>query len=126
MPPVSSSVKLSAIPNTILMKTMPSILFSTKAPNILFGKIRITVPYKLESPVVGENESTSPSYPERLKTQPNIRARLTAIPVVIRYRPMVFVAIEPSFTILLNEDIPETKEKKTNGTTTSISKFLNI
>ena len=33
---------------------------------------------------------------------------------------MVFVAIDPSLTMLDKEEIPETKEKKTSGTTTNI------
>ena len=59
-PPVSSSVRLSHT-NSMLINTMPSILFSTNAPKILLGNMRITVPYRLESPVVGVNASTSPS-----------------------------------------------------------------
>ena len=47
---VSSSVRFKAIPNNTLIKTIPSMLFSTNAPKILFGNIFITVPYKLESP----------------------------------------------------------------------------
>ena len=39
---------------------------------------------------------------------------------------MVFVAIDPSFTILDKDEIPETKEKNTSGTTIKRSKFLNI
>ena len=42
-PPVIESVALSAIPNNMLIKTMPNILFSTKAPNMLLGNILITV-----------------------------------------------------------------------------------
>ena len=34
-PEVKSSVRFNAIPNNILMKTIPNILFSTKAPKIL-------------------------------------------------------------------------------------------
>ena len=39
---------------------------------------------------------------------------------------MVFVAIDPNFTMFDNDEIPETSEKKTKGTTTSIRRFLNI
>ena len=49
-PPVRSSVRFKAIPNKILMNTIPSILFSTKAPNMLFGKIRNTVSYRSALP----------------------------------------------------------------------------
>ena len=43
-----------------------------------------------------------------------------------RYKPTVLVAIEPNFTMFESDEIPDTNEKKTNGTTTNISKFLNI
>ena len=42
-PEVKSSVRFNAIPNKILMKTIPNILFSTKAPKILLGNILRTV-----------------------------------------------------------------------------------
>ena len=51
--------------------------------------------------------------------------RESAVAVVNKYNPMVLVAIDPSLTMLDKEDIPETREKKTRGTTTSIRRFLN-
>ena len=42
----------------------------------------------------------------------------------MRYKPTVFVAIEPSLTILDKEEIPETSEKKTKGTTIKSRRFL--
>tara|TARA_B100001063_G_C16615874_1_gene478151 strand:+ start:700 stop:870 length:171 start_codon:yes stop_codon:yes gene_type:complete len=38
----------------------------------------------------------------------------------------VFDAIDPSLTILDKEEMPETKEKKTRGTTINKRRFLNI
>ena len=75
-------MRFRAIPNKMLINTIPNILFSIKAPKILFGKILKTVPYKLESPDGGTYASTVPSNPERLKTQPKNKAKLTAIAVV--------------------------------------------
>ena len=46
--------------------------------------------------------------------------------VVNKLSPMVLVAKDHSFTILDREDIPDTNEKKTSGTTTSIKRFLKI
>lgn len=58
---VRLSVRFRAIPNKTLIKTIPSMLFSTKAPKILFGNILITVSNKLASPDGGLNELNSPS-----------------------------------------------------------------
>tara|TARA_B100000575_G_scaffold187265_1_gene150862 strand:- start:29 stop:262 length:234 start_codon:yes stop_codon:yes gene_type:complete len=53
-------------------------------------------------------------------------AIITAKAVVNKYSNTVFEAIDPSFTIFDKEDMPETKEKKTSGTTINKSRFLNI
>ena len=58
---VRLSVRFRAMPNKILMKTIPNILFSTKAPKILLGKTFKTVSYKLASPEGALNDVTSPS-----------------------------------------------------------------
>jgi len=79
---VRLSVRFRAMPNKILMKTIPNILFSTKAPKILLGKTFKTVSYKLASPEGALNDVTSPSYPEILKTHPKNIAITTAKAVV--------------------------------------------
>ena len=61
-----------------------------------------------------------------LKTQPKNIAIITAKAVVNKYSNTVLEAIDPSFTIFDKEDMPETKEKKTRGTTINKSRFLNI
>ena len=53
-------------------------------------------------------------------------AEAKAADVLLQYSSVRFDAIDPSFTIFDKEDIPETKEKKTRGTTINKSKFLNI
>ena len=51
---------------------------------------------------------------------------MTAKAVVNKYSNTVFEAIDPSFTIFDKEDMPETKEKNTRGTTINSNRFLNI
>ena len=58
---VRLSVRFKAMPNNILIKTIPNILFSTNAPKILLGKTLNTVSYKLASPAGALNDVTSPS-----------------------------------------------------------------
>ena len=83
----------------------------------------------IDNPKVSEKELLSQQNDKAttkndLDTSKN-KAKETANPVVSRYKPIVLVAIEPSFTMFEREDIPETNEKNTKGTTINKRRFLN-
>ena len=61
-----------------------------------------------------------------LKTEPINSERETAIAVVDRYRRIVLIVMFPMLCMLVKEEIPDTREKNTNGTISSFSKLIKI
>jgi hypothetical protein len=51
---------------------------------------------------------------------------LTAIAVVPRYRLIVLNVMLPRLVKLLREEMPDTSEKKTNGTINILRRFIKI
>ena len=52
--------------------------------------------------------------------------KLTAIAVVAKYRAMVLLVIFPKLDKLLNDEIPETKEKNIRGTINIFKRLIKI
>ena len=125
--PVKWLVLLSAKPNNILKKTMASIWLLAIASMIFEGNISKIVEYTLCPSGNLSGAAISDEYPAPgLNIEATNRDKLTAIAVVPRYNPIVFSVILPRLWRLLNEDIPETKEKNTKGTINIFSRFIKI
>ena len=61
-----------------------------------------------------------------MKIEPTNNDNETAIAVVNKYRPTVLPAMLPKLFKLVNDAMPETKEKNTNGTTSIFNRFIKI
>tara|TARA_A200000113_G_scaffold29424_1_gene24523 strand:- start:16 stop:333 length:318 start_codon:yes stop_codon:yes gene_type:complete len=98
---------------------MASIMFEGK-----ISKIVSYIPWPWGSFSGG---ATSEEYPAPgLKTEPINSERETAIAVVDRYRRIVLIVMFPKLCMLVKEEIPDTREKNTNGTISSFSKLIKI
>jgi hypothetical protein len=63
-------------------------------------------------------------YPEPgLKIEPTIKDKVTAMAVVDKYNDTVFKVMFPRLVILVRDEIPETREKKTKGTISSFNRL---
>ena len=110
--PDSVMAKPTKIANTIIC----SILALTIASNGLVGIILIITSesggFSLASKVASPTGIPTPGW----KIEANVNAKVSAIAVVNRYKPIDFKLKRPSFEGSANEQTPQTKETKTRGT----------